>query len=568
MPKGFSVIFLFFSLFLSALEKERQDYGTIRKTYENLLKNDERAMPFVNKYIRKAKKEKDFEHLTQGYRDAVFFIKNEEKKLIYSDSMIYAALKSRDNDLIGLAYLGKGIIYYFNYKKFDDALNEYLKAYEHLKNTDDEYLKYKVIYHMGVVKSYLGYFSESKDHFEECLKFFSNKSGKKLHPNEVFNNKRGYFNTLHQLIICHRNLKNYAVADSLLDVGLREIVGKEEFRLEKSYFLKCKGISEYNHQNYKGAIDILNKAIPEILKVNDFATLSLIYSYLGRSYYKVDRDKERALNYFKKVDTIFNKQNFILPETRSNYEILINFYRKQKNTEKELLYTKQLLSVDSLLGKEFNFLTSRIHKEYDTKSLLDKRDVLERKNFFTWLLVIFFICLSAIFLTLYIFKYKKNKQMIIKYHALQKKLEKRHIESKEEPTFSEEKQSIISQEIYNDLVSKFKKFEEKEEFTTIGLTLNLLAAQFNTNTTYLSTFINETKGVNFKNYLNGLRIDYITNLLNTDRKYLNFTFDALAEKCGIATRQNFSDLFYEINGIRPKDFIKKKKEEQKNNDVK
>lgn len=95
-----------------------------------------------------------------------------------------------------------------------------------------------------------------------------------------------------------------------------------------------------------------------------------------------------------------------------------------------------------------------------------------------------------------------------------------------------------------------------------------MAAQFNTNTTYLSTFINESKGVNFKNYLNNLRIDYITNLMNTDKNYLKYTIEALAEKCGIASRQNFSDLFYEINGMRPTDFIKKKKEEQKNNNGK
>lgn len=566
MPKGFSLIFLLFPLFLFAFEKEEPSYETIRKAYENLLKNDGQALSHVNKYIKKAKVEKDFEHLTQGYRDAVFFIKDEHKKLIYSDSMIYASLKSKDNDLIGLSYLGKGIIYYFNFKKFDKALDEYLKAYEYLKNTDDDYLKYKVIYHMGVVKSYLGYYTESKDHFDECLKFFSNQSTKRLHPNEVFNNRRGYFNALHQLIICHRNLKNYAIADSLLNVGLREIVGKEEFKLEKSYFLKCKGISEYNHQNYKGAIDILNQALPEILKVDDFSTLSLIYSYLGRNYYKVDKDKQKALSYFKKVDSIFNKQHFILPETRSNYELLINFYRQQKNTEKELLYTKQLLSVDSLLGKEFYFLTSRIHKEYDTKSLLYKKDVLERKNHLTWLLVIFFICLSIIFKILFVLKYKKNKRMFTKYLKLQKKLKTRQKENKVEPKFNEEKQTNISQEIYNDLISKFKEFEAKEEFTKIGLTLNILASQFSTNTTYLSTFINETKGVNFKNYLNGLRIDYITNLLNTDKKFLNYTIDALAEKCGIATRQNFSDLFYEINGMRPKDFIKKKKEEQKLSD--
>ncbi|MDN4013292.1 MULTISPECIES: helix-turn-helix domain-containing protein [Chryseobacterium group] len=547
------------------------EYEIIRKNYENLPKNDKRAIPYVKTYIQKSKNENDFEHLTQGYRDAVFFTKNEKQKLVYSDSMIYAALKSRDKDLIGLAYLGKGIIYYFNYKKFDPALDEYLKAYNYLKNTKDEYLKYKVVYHMGVVKSYLGYYSESKENFEECIKFFNNESVKQLHPNEVFNNKRGYFNSLHQLIICQRNLKNFAAADSLINVGLKEIEGIDEFSLEKSYFLKCKGISAYNRQNYKHAIDILNKSLPKILKVDDFATASLIYSYLGKSYYH--SDKEKALHYFEMVDSIFVHKNFVLPETRDSYEILINHFNNLNNTKKELYYTKQLLSVDSLLGKEFYYLTSRIHKEYDTKRLLDNKEALEKRNLLTSLMVIFFICLSLLFITLYIFKYRKNKKIMLNYRILQIKLDNRQLEKmlhqhSPDTIYEDEKTSIISKEIYQDLLLKIKSFEDRQEYTQIGLTLNQLAAQFNTNTTYLSTFINESKGVNFKNYLNNLRIDYITNLMNTDKNYLKYTIEALAEKCGIASRQNFSDLFYEINGMRPTDFIKKKKEEQKNNNGK
>ena len=58
-----------------------------------------------------------------------------------------------------------------------------------------------------------------------------------------------------------------------------------------------------------------------------------------------------------------------------------------------------------------------------------------------------------------------------------------------------------------------------------------------------------------------LRINYITNLLNTNSKYLNYTIEALADECGIAARQNFSNLFFDINGIRPTDYIKNRKKE-------
>ncbi|MFP7657724.1 helix-turn-helix domain-containing protein [Chryseobacterium proteolyticum] len=82
-----------------------------------------------------------------------------------------------------------------------------------------------------------------------------------------------------------------------------------------------------------------------------------------------------------------------------------------------------------------------------------------------------------------------------------------------------------------------------------------------TNSNYLSQVINDCKGVNFNKYLSELRINYITALLFENKEYLKYRIETLAKECGIASRQNFSDLFYEINGIRPTDFIRKRKQE-------
>ncbi|WP_435522763.1 helix-turn-helix domain-containing protein [Chryseobacterium indoltheticum] len=121
------------------------------------------------------------------------------------------------------------------------------------------------------------------------------------------------------------------------------------------------------------------------------------------------------------------------------------------------------------------------------------------------------------------------------------------------------RKTSLSLELTNDLLEKLKIFEETLYFTKKGLTQKSVATKLGTNSHYLSILINENKGVNFTRYMAELRINHITNLLNTDRKYLLYTIEALAEECGIAARQNFSALFYEINGIRPKDYIKKEK---------
>ncbi|WPC12002.1 AraC family transcriptional regulator [Riemerella anatipestifer] len=99
------------------------------------------------------------------------------------------------------------------------------------------------------------------------------------------------------------------------------------------------------------------------------------------------------------------------------------------------------------------------------------------------------------------------------------------------------------------------------------MTLSKLSKKFNTNSKYLSQVISETRHTNFNRYISELRINYITHLLFNDKRYLNYTIESLAEKCGIQSRQNFSDLFLEINGIRPTDFIKKRKSQLNKGDL-
>lgn len=327
------------------------------------------------------------------------------------------------------------------------------------------------------------------------------------------------------------------------------------------------GLLEYNHKNYKGAISDLGQSLDPILKAKDFAWASVVYYYLGKSYSSFDQ--ARSLKYLMKVDSIFNTHYFILPEVRASYEDLIKSSKKEKSLEKELYYTKQLLKVDSVLTKDFSYLSPRIHKEYDTKLLNDKKEQLEKKSKGRLVSMIVCIALALFFLGMFILRYYREQKVQRKYTELQYKLSeeglkvRHHIEGKKEKLKAEgeQRKSVLTAEQIQDLSSKLSLFENNKGFVKKGLTQNKLALQLNTNTSYLSTYINEQKKMNFNRYIGELRISYITQLLNTHRKYLNYTIEALAEECGICSRQNFSDLFYEINGIRPKDFIRKRKEE-------
>ncbi|AZB22154.1 helix-turn-helix domain-containing protein [Kaistella haifensis] len=541
--------------------KAQNTYDDIRKKYKIYEQNDERALPVVRLFISKAKKENNYEKLVKGYEDAFYYSNDATLKLKYADSCINASLKTNDYDVISRSYLGKGTIYYFNLKRYEPALDQYVKAYEYSKKGNDDYQKYKVIYHMGVVKSYLGYYNEARKHFEDCIQYFEPKTKGDLHPNTIFNNSKGYLNSLHQATICYRNLGNYKKADSLVEVGLNFTNKSKEFPLEQAYFTKCKGIFEYHQKNYDDAIQNLTSALPVLKKNNDFSWTSVADFYIGKSYLGLGK-QEQAIQQFEKVDSIFQKHKFIVPELRENYELLIKYWKEKKNDKQELHYTKNLLKADSILAKDFPYLSAKIHKDYDTQILEDAKGKLEKQNYWS-LGAILLLILAVIGLIFIAWKlYQKEKLIRKKYSELEERLQTH------QPTpavsyenIPQQSKAVISKDVFTDLAEKLKEFEDTKSFKEKGITLPQLAENFKTNTTYLSQYINDVMGVNFNKYISTLKINYVTDLMYNDAKVLSYSVQGLADECGISSRQNFSDLFLEINGIRPTDFIKQRKKE-------
>ena len=563
------IILLLVSGYVFSKDRVPKTYEDLRKGYERFSENDSRAFFYLNPYIKKAKKEEKYAELFQAYRDAVYYTKSLDRKLKYADSCLDAAYKSSSDDRISTAYVLKGSVYYGNMKKYKPALDEYLMAYKYSKNTGDLYLKNKVSYHLGVVKNYLGYNEEALQLFKDCLDYFeSQASNAKAHKFQVFNNTKGYLNSLHQMIVCYRNMKDFEKVDSLVNIGLLKTFNEPDFSQERSYFLKAKGISEYSSNRFESAIDYLTQSLN--LMKDDFAWESVDYFYIGKSYLALKQD-DLAISYFKKIDTIFTKQDFILPELRENYELLINHYKSQNDSKQQLFYTTQLLKADSIISRDFSYLSPKVHREYDTNALLEEKGKLEKANIWSFVFITILVTIAGFLVYILYKKFRREKDILQKYVLLQQKLQNHNYNRSENTTIppisqynADDKRAHITNTLKEELLRKLKIFEEKNQFTQKGLTIQKLAIQMETNSNYLSHVINEYKGMNFNKYLGDLRIRYITRLLFEKNIYLNYTIDTLAKECGIASRQNFSDLFFEINGIRPTDFIRKRKKELEN----
>ncbi len=548
---------LFASILFSQSVSKDPTYEEFRKKYWEYEENDIRAFVYLDQYIDYAKSKKNYSELFQAYKDAILF--SADQKMKYADSAIAAAKQSGNKDLIGDAYLSKGAIYYFNHRKFQLALNEYLTAYEYLEDSKDKLPKYQNLYHIGVVKSYLGYYKEALEIFKECIAFFEINIKGDLHENIIYNNTKGYLNSLHQAIICYQALGKKEDVKKLLTIAAASTPKNKDFILEKSYFEKSKGVSDFSDKKYPDAIRDFDLALPGLMKVNDFTWISYVYFYKGESYRKLGK-QELAIENYKKVDSIFNKHKFILPELRSNYEELITYYKKKGSPENELYYTNQLLKVDSVISSDFKYLSTRIYKDYDTKQLLEVKENLEKTNSYGFVLLVI-SGVVIVFLGFMIFyRLRKQKQIQEKYNKLLVKIEEDKIAHPEtEPLkFDQTKNVKLDQNIVEKLLKDISNFEANEKFLEKGLTLKKLAEYFKTNTSYLSQVINEYKGSNFSVYINVLRINYATQKIYNDKEWRKYSIEHIASASGFSNRQSFSNIFLEINGIRPVDFIKKR----------
>jgi AraC-like DNA-binding protein len=546
--------------FLYCIRLNSQEFSDYRMRYDNFEENDIRAFKFLNPYIQKAKQEKNYRELAQAYKDAVSF--SPDRKIGYADSMIWAAAKTKNDDIIGSSYLTKGTLYYFNRKKFKLALDQYMIAWSYLENTKDEYLYYKNLYHIGVVKSYLGYYEEALHIFEKCRIHFNKKKSPSEFPNLEYNNKKGYLNSLHQNIICLIEMSRLHEASLLINEGLFGASSHIDFYIERSYFYKLQGIISFKKKNYDQAISNFNNALAGVEKKNDFTNASAIYFYMGKSLLSKN-DVNNAVYYLKKVDSIFSKHQFILPEVRENYEILINHSKKTKDEKMELYFTNQLLKVDHILSTDFRYLSEKIHKEYDTKDLLKAKKRLENSSLYGYGVAAFSLFLLLLIFIFTFFRRRKEREIHQKYKELLLKITQDNADKPLNELVNKPKNSKLSEEMVSDLLNKLNNLEQTDFFLEKGLTQNKLALKLKTNTTYLSEIVNEYKGYHFNTYLNHLRIQYVTKKLYESKMWRSYSIETLAKECGFSNRSNFSKVFTEVNDISPADFIRKREHELK-----
>lgn len=541
---------------------DQYTYAQLTDLFDVYPENDERAMVFVNMYISKAKKEEQFSKVIEGYEEAVYYSRSVEKKVKYADSAVAVALKMNDPDMISTAHLKRGIVFYYNKRDYRMALQEYLTAFKNAKDTKDLYLYNKILYHLGMMKCYLGYYQEAVLHFRETACYYERNISDNEHPNVRLNNEHGYLNSIYRLSNSYRYLKAYRQEDSLIAIGIDRVKNIDEFAQEFAYFQKAKGIQSLRKGQMDAAEKYLKRAEHILKNKEDFAALATVDFYLGKLNFINGRRKE-SLTYLNKVDSILNKFNLVTPEVVNSYKYLIQDAKEKGDGRLQLYYTNKLLKANSIITSDFAVLSTEMYRDYQVERLNESSDKLVRKHKYGSAILSLILGCGVLAFYFFVFRSRqKEKLLTIRYNELLEKLKKAE-ETKEEPVEINPNtiKSIYSDEFIEEIRKNLKIFEEKKQFLKKDLKLPDVARLLKSHRSALSFVLNEHMDTSFTQYIKVLRIQYITKQLMENKVYLQYSMDTLASECGMKNRNVFSNHFLEINGIRPTDFVRKRLEE-------
>lgn len=532
-------------------------YSEITLNFGNIIKDRGRVAKLDSKYISKTKTDNKQAEIIIAHVTRATNYHLGDTNFKYLDSALHIASKLRRYDLIAYCHLVRAENYnYVNNKKM--ALKFLLNAYETSKKTSDLCVKHIVQLKIGVVKRDLGFYDDAILHFNECLSYLALSKGLQYNEKEKLNHTYEYLDALFQCSITYRYKGEYKKADSLTNIGLYLTEDIATYNVNRIYFLQNKGIFLVRNKLFNQALPILKTTLPVLYNLNKSKTAALSEFYLGKCYSSLGKS-DSAIIKFKIVDSLINLKKISDPELRENYFYLINHFNQHRDIRNELYFTNKLLRYDSILRKDSNYLTSSIQKEYDENYLIQSKKKLEqekeRKD--QMLIGVVTICISLILVTIRFIYIQKQIQK--KYYLLVDALENPTLKDKFLCSSNDRSSLPKTKSTKEDLITKLTHFEQNHLYLQKNLSIKNLAILLNTNSTYLSQIINETKNSNYNKYLATLRIKYITTMLYKEPKYLQYTIEALADQAGFNSRQSFSDLFYEINGLRPKDFIKNRK---------
>jgi len=565
MVRFLNVFFLFYFLYSSAqsietnfsnieeVNKFRIPDSLRNKSYdylENKFYSD--SIYYIRKVYAKTYIKKGF-----GLNDSLNIAKGYYFLSVISEESIVLSILNRGLDYSkslhtkefpAILYYNKGR-FYFNNANYKEALNNYFISFN-LAKQNNLFLADNSKFCIGLLKSRIG-------KYEEALKIFKESYNYVLSEESEYSKK--YFHKLIPLMSLsdtYTKLNKLDTATSINVEGIRIALENNSHDFYH-YFVMNEGVNLFFKKDHKSAIDSLQKALPNLIKLQDQSNILFCRLYLGKSLFEHGK-KEDAIVQFRTMDTLFEGFKDVFPEIRDGYKLWIHFCKTNGDKESQLQFLNRLISVDSILNTNYKYINEKIIKNFDTQNLVQEKEQLisdlNQANYFKSSSIIL-LSLALIIVSIFlIFNYYKRQGYRRKFEELIKQ------ENKAIPTKELEKEKRVLTYLSADILKIIKKgleeFKSNQEFLNHNVSMNSLAKNMDTNSKYLSVYINQYEQKKFTDYINDLRIEYTIEKLKVDQKFRKYTIKAIAEEVGFSNPISFSQAFYKNTEIKPSFFIR------------
>ena len=426
-----------------------------------------------------------------------------------------------------------------NQRKFNEAFN-YLNQNiqlinESLKKLDRAnekriFIKTK----LALLKSNLGFHEEAIVLIKEVIEKYSLIEYGNIYDNNLIVNKASAYNILGESYFALNSINNN---DKYLDSTL--IYYNKAFLEAEKFIPKHQNSLSFYHlrianvlikrKQYKKALKLVNTV--------DLVKKSQDYYFLKSLIFKNLKKEDSSLYYSYK----FLNFNNTSPNTEKNkivvYNILANLYNDNSKIDSAFRYSKLALGMLETLNKskteanKTHFLYDFDHIQKLNDSILSNE--MNKKN---KLIISLLIFVFLFFILMYYLFYKEKKKTI-------------NVKQPQKKDYS------INIEIEEMVLKELKKFELSKDYLDSTFSIHQLAKNLNTNTSYLSSVINEKKGKTYRQYITELRINYLIKILTTNSKFRKYTIEALGEEIGYTNASSFSRSFKNFTGLTPTNYL-------------
>lgn len=580
------ILFLCILIHISSFSQEDllQDYtpvdSLIQKDYKTLIGYYNESAPdyqikpdslfahhVAMSYLYKGNQDQDSLQIGKAYS---LLGQLEGFRIDYLDKAILYTKNSNDKFQPALAYNLKFAKYYYhgNYKEASKML---LKAYEYAKKTGNTKLAYDFEYNIHTLNGHWGDKRSSIKGVLKYLIFLNSDEFDSIFPEYTDHHiEEAYLDAHYNLASTYYDLEEYQYAirhlDSIYERKFENDFSKysNQFPEYRNKILGLRGGISYRLGNYQEALGYTDLYLLNTDKGNLYG-ISRSLLIKGLVKWKLG-DKQEALLNLKKSDSIYQYTQDEFEELGEGYQILIAHYKEIDDLENQLVYLNKYIVFEKNINSNYIEIGNRIKQEYTIPKLLaEKEKTIEafamrsNKNTRYYAIFIGFIIVG---LSLFLFQWYKKRQLYKRFTALSKSFNEIStdvVKEDEEPLIAAQKKELydFDEKQIHQIKEGLKEFELNKDFLNSTITLQSLAEKLDTNTSYLSKYINTINGINFATYISNLRIKYAIQMLQEDARYRSYTIAAIASEVGFSNTRSFTNHFKRITGITVSYFIKK-----------